>query len=56
MIKMNYILNVILIIISLIIIKRRKASMTQSWVDIGLILITGIYGFIGILLVESPVD
>lgn len=49
-------LNVILIIISLIIIKRRKASMTQSWVDIGLILITGIYGFIGILLVESPVD
>lgn len=49
-------LNVILAIIILLILRRRKQSFNNSYLDIGLVLITGIYGFIGVLLFEAPID
>ncbi len=51
----SFYLNIVLVLLSLIFLRRRKNSW-HTWIDLVIILFTGIYGLIGILLFEHPSD
>ncbi|APF19207.1 hypothetical protein Calab_3519 [Caldithrix abyssi DSM 13497] len=50
------IFNVLLLFLAMYIFKKRRQKIKNSWFDLVIILVTGIYGFIGVSLFEPPVD
>ncbi len=51
-----FFLNVLLMLVALWFFKRRNQNLKQSWIDFIIVFFTGIYGLIGVLLFEPPVD